>query len=71
MKEFNQALTVFNKFEEIWNKLGIRDKTLNKVSADKIRKFAWLIFSISKGITLIKFKFFKYSSHFKEKRRFS
>lgn len=51
MKEFNQALTVFNKFEEIWNRLGIRDKTLNKASADKIKKLSWLIFIIAKGIT--------------------
>lgn len=53
MKEFNQALTVFNKFEEIWNRLGIRDKTLNKASADKIKKLSWLIFIIAKGITYL------------------
>ena len=49
MKEFTQALTVFNKFEDIWNKLGIKDKSLNKASAEKIRKLAWLIFIIAKG----------------------
>ena len=49
IKNFGLAMTVFTKFEEIWKKIGIKDKSLNKDCALKIRNLAWIMFIIAKG----------------------
>lgn len=48
IRDFALSLTIFTKFEEIWKKIGINDKSLNKACTDKLKKTAWLIFIIAK-----------------------
>lgn len=55
--DFQLALTLYNKFNEIWKKLGIKDKYLNKDCEGKIKNFAWLIFITAKSKSLILFDY--------------
>ena len=50
IEDLNMSLTLFIKFNEIWQILKIRDRYLNKDNEVKIKKIAWLIFITAKGI---------------------
>ena len=50
IEDLNMSLTLFIKFNEIWQILQIRDRYLNKDNEVKIKKIAWLIFITAKGI---------------------
>ncbi len=47
--EFQLSLTLFTKFDEMWKRLGIKDRYLNKEVEIKLRNIAWLIFIIAKS----------------------
>ena len=49
IRDIGLAVTIYNKFNEIWGKVGIKDKSVTRACADKIRKMTWLIFIIAKG----------------------
>ena len=48
LREFALSTTIFAKFEELWTKIGIKDKSLNKDCSEKLKKLGWLIFIIAK-----------------------
>ena len=49
IEDFTLSLKMFTKFNEIWEKLQIKDRTLIKDCEGKIKKMAWLLFIIVKG----------------------
>lgn len=61
--DFSLALTLFNKFDEVWKKIQIKDRYLNKDCEGKIKNLAWLIFITAKGNRLI--LSFLFSNNFK------
>mmetsp|Transcript_556 Transcript_556/g.603 ORF Transcript_556/g.603 Transcript_556/m.603 type:complete len:133 (+) Transcript_556:323-721(+) len=48
IRKFALSLTIFTKFEDLWSKLGIQDRTLNTDCSEKIKKICWLVFIIGK-----------------------
>ena len=46
--DFSLALTLFTKFDELWKKIGIRNR--EKDCEGRIKQVAWLIFITAKGI---------------------
>jgi len=49
IEDFSMSLTLFNKFNEVWAKMKITDRTLQRDCQGKIKNFAWLIFITAKG----------------------
>jgi hypothetical protein len=39
---------MFNKFDHIWSKLEISDKSVTMSCEDKLKKISWLIYIVSK-----------------------
>jgi len=39
---------MFNKFDFIWSKLEIKDKSIEKACADKLKKISWMIYLYGK-----------------------
>ena len=40
---------MYNKFDQIWQKLEIKDISFKKASTDNMKKTAWLIYLIAKN----------------------
>ena len=41
-------MTIFAKFEDLWTKVSVKDSSLMKDVADKLKKITWAIFILSK-----------------------
>ena len=39
---------MYNKFDQIWQKLDIKDASVKKACSDNMKKTAWLIYLIAK-----------------------
>ena len=39
---------MYNKFDQIWEKLGIKDAMVEKDCTNKLKKMAWTIFIVAK-----------------------
>ncbi len=48
LNDFALDMTLFSKFEEIWEKLAVKDKTISTDLADKLKKITWIIFILGK-----------------------
>jgi hypothetical protein len=42
-------LKIYNKFDNIWNKIDIKDNSLERACSEKLKKFTWLIFLVAKN----------------------
>jgi hypothetical protein len=40
---------MYNKFDQIWDKLGIKDALVEKDCTNKLKKMAWTIFIVAKN----------------------
>lgn len=49
LNDFSLATTMFNKFDEVWRKIHIKDRTMSKDCEGRLRNLAWLIFIIARG----------------------
>lgn len=46
--EFQTSLKMFNKFDHIWQKLEVKDKSMAMNTEEKLKKMGWLIYILSK-----------------------
>lgn len=53
MDELSVSITLYSKFQEIWGRLKIADKTLNRESSERMKAMAWLIFITAKSKLLL------------------
>jgi len=42
------SLKIFNKYDNLWNKLEIKDLVVHKACTDKLKRIIWIIYLISK-----------------------
>ena len=39
---------MYNKFDTIWSKLEVKDKSMEKSLEEKLKKISWLVYIVSK-----------------------
>ena len=46
--EYQTSLKMFNKFDNIWQKLDLKDKNIEKACEENLKKTAWLVYIVAK-----------------------
>ena len=47
-QNFQTALKIYNKFDNVWTKLGAKDISIEKDCCEKLKRMVWLVYLLTK-----------------------